>query len=156
MMRTREETAILDKAREIKNRGKPQRRLETRQRQKDLGKADRGRFRDNTYLAWVRRLPCVAGLVQGGCSGPVEAAHLRFSDVNAGRINPGMGRKSGDDWTTPLCNGHHQHDQHLKNERAFWSGLDIDVNALCRALFAAYRSNQDGAAAVSTFIRKGA
>jgi hypothetical protein len=153
MKLTAEQRAIVHQAQAIKNAPKREIRQKARDRRKLLGKAHRGRFRDSTYLAWVRRLPCVAGLVKGGCSGPVEAAHLRFSDASAGRINPGLSRKSGDNWVTPLCNGHHQHDQHLKNERAFWSALDIDVNALCRTLFAAYRSNQDGAAALSTFIR---
>jgi hypothetical protein len=109
------------------------------------------RERDPGFLAFLRRLPCVAGMVEGGCSGPVEAAHLRFSDASVGRVNPGMGRKPSDKWATSLCRGHHQHDQHMKAERAFWERLGIDPNALSQALYAAYREGRSGEAVLRQF-----
>jgi len=123
---------------------------------RDFPKADRGRERDPGYLAFVRRLPCVAGLVEGGCSGRVEAAHIRFSDASLGRVNPGLQLKSSDRWATPLCRFHHQHDQHQRNERAFWERLRIEPGALSIALHAAYAAGQDGLPVLLAFTRKDA
>lgn len=104
-------------------------------------KPDRGRVIDKTYRAWIRRQPCAVGPL--GCDGPIEAAHLRFSDYAAGRQNPGMGRKSDDDkWLTPLCRFHHQHDQHRRSERAFWAAHGVDPNALAIALRKGYESEE--------------
>lgn len=102
-------------------------------------KADRGRVIDKPYRAWIRRQPCAVGPV--GCEGPMEAAHLRFSDFAAGRVNPGLQRKSDDDkWLVPLCRHHHQGDQHKRNERAFWTAHGIEPNALATQLRATYES----------------
>lgn len=95
------------------------------------------RLRDPLYLAWIRRQPCAVGQ-QGGCDGPIEAAHLRYSDAKQGRTNPGMQRKPSDLWVTPLCRHHHQHDQHKRSERAFWAERGIEPADLCRALRTAY------------------
>lgn len=119
-------------------------------------KEARGRLVDRIYRAWVRRLPCIAGLVKGGCSGPIEAAHLRFSDFAAGRANPGMQRKSDDTWCLPLCRHHHQSDQHKRSERGFWADLGIDPNALAKALHDAFGRDHDGLSVIRQFTRKDA
>lgn len=116
----------------------------------------RGRERDPGFLAFLRRLPCVAGMVEAGCSGPIEAAHIRFSDARAGRINPGMQAKPDDRWATPLCRHHHQHDQHAGAERAFWERLEIEPGALSTALFEAYQADRDGLAVLREFTAKDA
>lgn len=119
-----------------------------RERAKAVDRSDKRqrqpRKKEPAYLAWVRRLPCIAGIVEGGCSGPIEAAHVRYSDAKAGRVNSGMQQKPDDLWTAPLCNAHHQHDQHLRAERAFWGRLGIDPGALCPALHAAFEAHQEG------------
>jgi hypothetical protein len=71
-----------------------------------------------------------------------EAAHIRYSDAEAGKVNPGMGRKPDDRWTLPLCKRCHQDGpkaQHKGNERAFWERLGIDALDVARWLFARSR-----------------
>jgi hypothetical protein len=96
------------------------------------------RERDPGFLAYLRRCPCEAAHL-GGCEGPIEAAHIRFSDGANGR-NPGMGRKNHDRNANPLCRHHHQHDQHKRNERAFWLSLGKDAYATAAGHMRAYRA----------------
>jgi len=98
--------------------------------------------RNRCYLAWVRRLPCIAGLIEGGCNGPIEAAHVRMSVP--GRPNPGMAAKPNDRWAVPLCRHHHQHDQHRGSERAFWQRLGVEPTALSQSLYSAFEDGVDG------------
>jgi hypothetical protein len=98
------------------------------------------RERDPGFLAYLRRQPCEAAHL-GGCSGPIEAAHIRFSD-GPGRRNPGAGRKNHDRHANPLCRHHHQHDQHCRAERAFWAALGKDAYERAAAHFAAYRGER--------------
>lgn len=108
------------------------------------------RERDPGYLAFLRRLPCIAGLIVGGCEGPVQAAHVRYSAHGKGR-NPGMGNKNHDRHANPLCAEHHLNDQHQRRESAFWSDLGVDAYDLSAALYAAYRSGEDGLAVLRGF-----
>lgn len=101
-------------------------------------KPDRGRERDNGFLAYLRRQPCEARHM-GGCEGPIEAAHVRYSDAASGSVNPGMGRKNHDRHANPLCKHHHQHDQHLRAERFFWERLGKDAYETAAAHFSAYQ-----------------
>lgn len=163
MTRTLEERQTLDAASAIKRRESKERRVARKQAATSYvrtlvasGAAGKQpRERNNIYLAWLRRLPCVAGAAEGCCVGPVEAAHLRFSDAARGRINSGMQAKPADRWATPLCNHHHQHDQHKGNERAFWDRLGIDPGDLCEALHAAFLAGQEGAPVVRRFAQEG-
>jgi hypothetical protein len=152
----RREIRLLEKPAKDVDRKKA--RLERRERVKAIGTPAKGqrqpRVREPLFLAWLRRLPCVAGLVKGGCSGPIEAAHLRYSDANRGRVNPGLQCKPSDRHCTPLCNGHHQSDQHKRAERAFWDDLGIEPGALTDALHAAYAAGQDGLAVLRAFSLK--
>lgn len=104
------------------------------------------RQRDPVYLAWLRRQPCAARHL-GGCSGPIEAAHIRFSDAAAGRVNPGMQRKPDDRYAAPLCSGHHREGpqaQHRGGERAWWSSIGLDVGQVLADLWS--RFQQEGKA----------
>lgn len=92
---------------------------------------------DRGFLAYLRRQPCEAAHL-GGCSGPVEAAHIRFND-GPGRQNPGAGRKNHDRHANPLCHFHHQHDQHRRRERTFWEALGKDAYDTAAGHYAAYR-----------------
>lgn len=96
------------------------------------------RERDPGFLAYLRRQPCEARHL-GGCEGPIEAAHVRYSDTGKGSVNPGMGRKNHDRNANPLCRGHHQHDQHKGAERLFWQRVGKDAYDAAAAHFAAYR-----------------
>lgn len=99
-------------------------------------KKHRGRERDNGFLAYLRRQPCEA-LSLGGCSGPIDAAHIRFND-GPDRQNPGGARKNHDCHANPLCRGHHDQ-QHSGSERAFWALLGKDAYASAAQHFNAYK-----------------
>ena len=80
------------------------------------------RIHDPDHLAFVRSLLCLACLDNTS----VEAAHIRFSDRRAAKINPGVGQKPHDYWTVPLCSECHR-TQHTMNEQDFWfneQGID--------------------------------
>lgn len=94
------------------------------------------RERDPGFLAYLRRQPCAAAGL-GGCSGPIQAAHIRYSEAGKGR-NPGMQRKAHDRDANPLCEGHHLHDQHRTSERLFWERVGVDAYANAARHFAAY------------------
>lgn len=134
------------KARAQRERQREQR--VTQERVKPKG----GRERDPGYLAFLRRLPCIAGVMGSSeCQGATQAAHLRFSDAKAGRTNPGMGAKPHDRHATPLCAHHHLRDQHVRQEQAFWNDLGIDPGDLSAALYAAYLAGEDGLAVLRRF-----
>ena len=110
------------------------------------------RERDPGYLAFLRRLPCIAAVMgKAGCEGAIQAAHLRFSDAKGGRRNPGMSSKPHDRHATPLCAHHHLRDQHTRQEQAFWNDLGVDPGDLSAALYAAYQAGDDGSAVLRRF-----
>lgn len=100
------------------------RRKEAKASRTKSPKADRGRERDNGFLAYLRRQPCEAASL-GECSGPIDPAHIRFND-GPDRQNPGAGRKNHDRHCNPLCRAHHDL-QHSGSERGFWAGLGKDA-----------------------------
>lgn len=119
------------------------RKAAARARPKSL-KADRGRERDNGFLAYLRRQLCEARAL-GGCSGPIDPAHIRFND-GPDRQNPGGARKNHDRHCNPLCRAHHDQ-QHSGSERGFWSLIGKDAYATAAAHYAAYQrpSHSQGA-----------
>jgi hypothetical protein len=91
------------------------------------------RKREPAFLAFLRRQPCCVGPL--GCSGSVEAAHIRFGRPGSG--NAGMQRKPDDRDAVPLCRGHHRDGpdaQHRTNERAWWAAHGIDPHAYADVL----------------------
>lgn len=111
------------------------------------------RVREPLYLAWIRRLPCAGGAL-GDCGGPIEAAHVRFSDASTGRRNPGMQSKPSDRLSVPLCTNHHRaapNSQHSMNESRFWAILQINPSMLMRDLSECYDKNGDGAMIVNEY-----
>lgn len=149
---TREAYAIVraDKARQRKERKEADRQHIRAIVESKAPNKRQPRERDNGYLAFLRRLPCVACVKLGGSCGPTQAAHLRFSDAARGRINSGMQQKPSDRWATPLGAGHHA-EQHAGNERAFWDRLGIDAGDLCEALYAAFLAGHDAEPVVRRF-----
>lgn len=125
--------AIVETAEAIK---RDARKAATRARPKSP-KADRGRVRDNGFLAYLRRQPCEAAIL-GDCSGPIDPAHIRFND-GPDRQNPGGARKNHDFHGNPLCRAHHDL-QHSMSERRFWELVGKDAYDTAAAHYATYQA----------------
>lgn len=93
---------------------------------------------DPGFLAFLRNKPCCFC----GCPPKSEAAHIRYSAPEAGKINPGMQRKPDDRHAVPLCSWCHRDapdSQHnTGNERAWWKIREIDPLELAARLYAEY------------------
>ena len=76
------------------------------------------RIRDREHVKMVAKLPClVCGRI------PADAHHLRFAQ------SPALGRKVSDEFTVPLCRGHHRDVHHCGDEAAWWERIGIDPNS---------------------------
>jgi hypothetical protein len=67
------------------------------------------RIRDHEHVKSVARQPC---LICG--RRPADAHHLRFAQP------PALGRKVSDEFTVPLCRGHHRELHQAGNEVTWW------------------------------------
>ena len=74
-----------------------------------LVRAQSRRVRDKEHLKFVATQPC---LICGRT--PADAHHLRFAQHHA------LGRKVSDEFTVPLCRGHHREVHHYGNEAEWW------------------------------------
>ena len=91
------------------------------------------RIRDKAHLAFVASQPC---LVCG--RRPAQAHHIRFAQQRA------LGLKVSDEFTVPLCNGHHDSLHNTGDERAWWARNGIlEPLRIAARLWAA--SHQGGA-----------
>jgi hypothetical protein len=82
------------------------------------------RIRDRDHVKSVAKQPC---LVCG--RRPADAHHLRFAQ------SPALGRKVSDEFTIPLCRGHHREVHRCGNEAAWWQKVGIDPTAAARLLW---------------------
>jgi hypothetical protein len=82
------------------------------------------RVRDREHIRHVATQAC---LVCG--RKPCDAHHLRFTQSRA------LGRKVSDEFTIPLCRGHHREVHRCGNEAAWWGKLGIDPTITARALW---------------------
>jgi hypothetical protein len=82
------------------------------------------RMRDREHVKSVAKQPC---LVCGRC--PADAHHLRFAQSAA------LGRKVSDEFTVPLCRGHHREVHRCGDEVAWWLKTSIDPSAAARVLW---------------------
>ena len=82
------------------------------------------RIRDRDHVKFVAKHPCVICGRQ-----PSDAHHLRFAQSRA------LGRKVSDEFTVPLCRGHHHEAHHSGDEPAWWSNLGVDPTVAARALW---------------------
>jgi hypothetical protein len=82
------------------------------------------RIRDLDHVKSVAKQPC---LVCG--RRPVDAHHLRFAQ------SPALGRKVSDEFTVPLCRGHHREVHRCGDEAAWWKRTGIDPSAAARVLW---------------------
>ena len=82
------------------------------------------RFRDKDHVKFVARQPC---LICG--RRPSDAHHLRFAQHRA------LGRKVSDEFTVPVCRGHHRELHRCGDEAAWWIQAGIDPTVPARALW---------------------
>ena len=82
------------------------------------------RFRDKNHSKFVAQQPCLI------CDRrPSDAHHLRFAQHRA------LGRKVSDEFTVPLCRGHHREVHRCGDEAGWWKKIGIDPTTLARALW---------------------
>jgi hypothetical protein len=109
---------------------------QTRPRRRKLGRQSKAvdktvlvlpvarRIRDRDHVKSVATQPC---LVCG--RRPADAHHLRFAQ------SPALGRKVSDEFTVPLCRGHHREVHRCGDEAAWWNRADIDPTVTARTLW---------------------
>jgi hypothetical protein len=84
------------------------------------------RHRDREHVKFVATHPCLICGRQ-----PADAHHLRFTQSRA------LGRKVSDEFTVPLCRGHHRDVHQFGDEPAWWRGAGIDPILAARDLWLA-------------------
>jgi hypothetical protein len=82
------------------------------------------RVRDREHVRYVIQQPC---LICG--RRPSVAHHLRFAQ------NRALSRKVSDEFTVPLCRGHHREVHRSGDEAAWWNKANIDPTVTARALW---------------------
>jgi hypothetical protein len=82
------------------------------------------RVRDKNHMKFVAQQPC---LICG--RRPSDAHHLRFAQHGA------LGRKVSDEFTVPLCRGHHREAHRSGDEASWWSKTGIDPIGAARKLW---------------------
>jgi hypothetical protein len=82
------------------------------------------RFRDREHVKFVAKQACLI------CERrPADAHHLRFAQHRA------LGRKVSDEFTVPLCRGHHREAHRYGDEAAWWKNAGVDPTVTARALW---------------------
>jgi hypothetical protein len=82
------------------------------------------RVRDREHVRFVIKQPC---LICGRT--PSDPHHLRFAQYRA------LGRKVSDEFTVPLCRGHHREVHRCGDEPVWWQKTGADPAAAARALW---------------------
>jgi hypothetical protein len=82
------------------------------------------RFRDKEHVKFVAKQAC---LICG--RRPADPHHLRFAQHRA------LGRKVSDEFTVPLCRGHHREAHRSGDEAAWWKKAGVDPTTTARALW---------------------
>jgi hypothetical protein len=82
------------------------------------------RVRDRDHVKFVAQQACLV------CERrPSDAHHLRFAQSRA------LARKVSDEYTVPLCRGHHREIHRFSDEVAWWEKHKIDPTVIARALW---------------------
>jgi hypothetical protein len=82
------------------------------------------RIRDREHVRFVSQQTCLVCGRQ-----PCDAHHLRFAQ------NRALGRKVSDEFTVPLCRGHHREVHRHGDEATWWQQLGLDPAGTARALW---------------------
>ena len=91
---------------------------------KKLAIAEPKRLRDKAHLKFVASQPCLVCGRQ-----PCDPHHLRFAQPRA------IGLKVSDEFTVPLCRGHHRQLHQAGDERAWWEGRRVNALEIARGLW---------------------
>ena len=89
-----------------------------------LAIAEPKRLRDKAHLKFVASQPCLVCGRQ-----PSDPHHLRFAQPRA------IDLKVSDEFTVPLCRGHHRQLHQTGNEVAWWEDLQINAPEIARGLW---------------------
>jgi hypothetical protein len=82
------------------------------------------RLRNKAHLKFVSKQPCLVCGRQ-----PSDTHHLRFAQHRA------LGRKVSDEFTVPLCRGHHREVHRTGDEAAWWARTGVDALGAARKLW---------------------
>ena len=82
------------------------------------------RLRDKAHLRFVASQPCLLCGRQ-----PSDPHHLRFAQPRA------LGLKVSDEFTVPLCRGHHRQLHQAGDEAIWWDNLDINALEIAKGLW---------------------
>jgi hypothetical protein len=82
------------------------------------------RVRDREHVRQVAKHPCLVCGRQ-----PADPHHLRFTQRRA------LSRKVSDEFTVPLCRGHHREVHRCGDEAAWWRKVGVDPIVAARALW---------------------
>ena len=82
------------------------------------------RVRDREHVKFVAGHPC---LICG--RRPADPHHLRFAQSRA------LGRKVSDEFTVPLCRGHHREVHQCGDEAAWWAKVGVEPLRTANALW---------------------
>jgi hypothetical protein len=86
--------------------------------------AEPKRLRDKAHLKFVASQPCLICGRQ-----PSDPHHLRFAQPRA------IGLKVSDEFTVPLCRGHHRQLHQTGDERAWWDSHRVNALEIARDLW---------------------
>ena len=93
------------------------------------------RVRDREHVKSVAKQACLL------CGRrPADAHHLRFAQ------SPTLGRKVSDEFTVPLCRGHHREVHRCGDEATWWRKTGIDPTVAARLLWLKTHPLQSGSA----------
>ena len=96
--------------------------------------AEPRRRRDKVHLRFVASRPCIV------CGRhPSDPHHLRFAQPRA------LGVKVSDEFTVPLCRGHHRQLHQAGDEISWWKALNIDALPVARQLWEQTHPNEEQA-----------
>ena len=82
------------------------------------------RQRNKIHLRFVAKQPCLVCARQ-----PCDAHHLRFAQAR------GLGLKVSDEFSVPLCRGHHRELHRAGNEANWWRTKGVDAISAARKLW---------------------
>ncbi len=107
------------------NRPRPDRKKRSKTVDKSvLAFPEPRRIRDRDHVRFVAKQPCLVCGRQ-----PSDAHHVRFAQ------SPALARKVSDEFTVPLCRGHHREVHRCGDEPVWWLKVRINPMVKARALW---------------------
>jgi hypothetical protein len=116
--------AVQDAERPLRRPARKNRRRRTAIDKSVLALSAPRRIRDRDHVKSVAKQPC---LICG--RRPADAHHLRFAQ------SPALGRRVSDEFTVPLCRGHHREVHRCGDEAVWWNKTGIDPITAARVLW---------------------